>query len=183
MNSRQTFNIFIILVLSTLIRYIFPVIKFIITGCTFTGTHIPYYIHPDSYYYASYFNNLSILFYILFLVGLIFFYLTCIKLGIRKRISGTESRPRLTVFRSNAGIYAQLIDDDKAVTLVSASSREVNKEANSTNVAVSTQVGEILAKKAKEKGIEQVVFDRNGYLYHGKVKALAEGARKGGLQF
>jgi large subunit ribosomal protein L18 len=106
-----------------------------------------------------------------------------IKYSIRKKVAGTEQRLRLSVFRSNTAIYAQLIDDVKAVTIVSASSKEINKDAKSVNIASATQVGKLLAQKAKEKGFDKVVFDRNGYLYHGRVKALAEGAREGGLQF
>ncbi|GAB6060937.1 50S ribosomal protein L18 [Desulfonatronum parangueonense] len=104
---------------------------------------------------------------------------------IRKKISGTAQRPRLVVFRSNAYIYAQLIDDEKGHTLVSASSFAMAKENGSTafNRDVATQVGKDLAEKAKSKEILQVVFDRSGYIYHGKIKALADGAREGGLQF
>lgn len=105
-----------------------------------------------------------------------------IKKGIRRKISGTPGRPRLSVFRSNTAIYAQIIDDTKGVTLTSASSVEVEK-GRSANVAIAAKVGKLLAEKAKQAGIEAVVFDRNGYLYHGKVKALADGAREGGLQF
>jgi large subunit ribosomal protein L18 len=108
---------------------------------------------------------------------------TRIKHIIRKKVFGSNTRPRLTVFRSNTAIYAQIIDDNQAVTLVSASSLELNKELKSINIATSRKVGELLGQKAKEKGISDVVFDRNGYLYHGKVKALAEGAREAGLQF
>lgn len=105
-----------------------------------------------------------------------------IKRGIRKKISGTAERPRLSVFRSNSGIYAQLIDDTKGVTLVSVSTRELGDKTK-LNVANSRQAGVKLAEKAKEAGIETVVFDRNGYLYHGNIKAFAEGAREGGLKF
>jgi large subunit ribosomal protein L18 len=104
-----------------------------------------------------------------------------IKKGIRNKISGTSEKPRLSVFKSNKGIYAQIIDDSKGHTLLAASSRELGNEKNS--VEVSKSVGTKLAEKAKAGGIEQVVFDRSGYLYHGKVKALAEGAREGGLKF
>ena len=104
-----------------------------------------------------------------------------IKRGVRRRISGTSERPRLTIFKSNKGIYAQIIDDTKGHTLISASSKELGQEK--TNVEVSQEVGKKLAEKAVASGIESIVFDRNGYLYHGKVKALAEGAREGGLKF
>lgn len=106
-----------------------------------------------------------------------------IKFSIRKKLSGTSERPRLSVFRSNRAIYAQIIDDNQAITIVSASTLDIDKNLKSTNVEVATQIGKKLAQKATEKGIQSVVFDRNGYLYHGKVKALAEGAREGGLKF
>ena len=105
-----------------------------------------------------------------------------IRRGIRNKISGTAERPRLSVFKSNKAIYAQIIDDVQGHTLASASSFELGANKNTT-VESSKNVGVELAKKAKNSGIEQVVFDRNGYLYHGKVKALAEGAREGGLKF
>ncbi|MCE7054000.1 50S ribosomal protein L18 [Algoriphagus sp. AGSA1] len=105
-----------------------------------------------------------------------------IKQGIRRKISGTDSRPRLSVFKSNTGMYAQLIDDLKGQTLAQASSKELGAKEN-TNVSVSKEVGKKLAERAVANGIESVVFDRNGYLYHGKVKALADGAREGGLKF
>lgn len=105
-----------------------------------------------------------------------------IKQGIRKKISGTDSRPRLSVFKSNTGIYAQLVDDLKGTTLAYASSKELGSISN-TNVAVSKEVGKKLAEKAVASGVSEVVFDRNGYLYHGNVKALADGAREGGLKF
>lgn len=103
---------------------------------------------------------------------------------IRRHMHGTESSPRLNVFRSNIGIYAQIIDDDKAVTLVSASSldKELNLK-NGSNVEAASKVGELVAKRAKEAGITKVVFDRGGYLYHGRVKALADAARENGLEF
>ncbi|QHT69090.1 50S ribosomal protein L18 [Rhodocytophaga rosea] len=104
-----------------------------------------------------------------------------IKHGIRSKVSGTSEKPRLTVFRSNTGIYAQLIDDTQGKTLVSASSQEL--ENKNANISVSKTVGQKLAEKAVSSGISTVVFDRNGYLFHGKVKALAEGAREGGLKF
>jgi large subunit ribosomal protein L18 len=105
-----------------------------------------------------------------------------IKKSIRKKIEGTTVRPRLSVFRSNKSIYAQVIDDSNGRTLVSASSVEVVKD-KTLNVEIAKEVGKTLAKKAIESGIQHVVFDRNGYLYHGRVKAFAEGAREGGLQF
>lgn len=105
-----------------------------------------------------------------------------IKQGIRKKISGTDSRPRLSVFKSNTGIYAQLVDDLKGHTLAQASSKELGAKANA-NVSVSKEVGKKLAERAIAGGFNDVVFDRNGYLYHGNVKALADGAREGGLKF
>lgn len=109
---------------------------------------------------------------------------TRIKKGIRKKISGTTERPRLTVFRSNTGIYAQIIDDTKGVTLASSSSSIKSlKTAGGTKTDKSAQVGKMLAEKAKAAGVTSVVFDRNGYPYHGRVKALADGAREGGLIF
>ncbi len=104
-----------------------------------------------------------------------------VKRGIRAKVHGTPERPRLTVFRSNRHIYAQLIDDASGRTLASASSREADAGSGSP-VDVSKSVGGKLAARAKEAGIETVVFDRNGYKYHGRVRALAEGAREGGLQ-
>ncbi len=103
-----------------------------------------------------------------------------IKARIRGRISGTAQRPRMSVFRSNKAIYVQLIDDLEGRTLASASSRNI-KEGTKTEIA--EKVGEAIAKAALETGIATVVFDRNGYLFHGRVKALADGARKGGLKF
>jgi len=105
-----------------------------------------------------------------------------IKRSIRVKISGTSSTPRLSVFRSNKSIYVQLIDDINATTLASADS--YNSEVNgSTKIDQSKEVGAIIAKKAKDLGIESIVFDRNGYRYHGRIKALAEGARENGLTF
>lgn len=101
--------------------------------------------------------------------------------GIRKKISGTTVKPRLSVFRSNTGIYVQLIDDITGKTLASASSREL--KAKGTKSELSKKVGVAIAEKAKAAGIVDVVFDRGGYLYHGRIKALAEGAREGGLKF
>ena len=107
-----------------------------------------------------------------------------IKKRIRKRISGTDERPRLTVFRSNKQIYAQVIDDLKGHTLVAASSMEKGvAEQKLTKTEIAKLVGVSVAEKAKAVGIEMVVFDRNGYLYHGRVKALADGAREAGLKF
>ena len=102
---------------------------------------------------------------------------------VRGKISGTPERPRLNVFRSGTNIYAQIIDDVAGNTLVSASSLEKGFEGTGGNCEAAKKVGMTLAERAKAKGIEAVVFDRGGYLYHGRVKALAEGAREGGLQF
>ncbi len=102
---------------------------------------------------------------------------------IRKRVSGTTERPRLSVFRSSKHIYAQIIDDARGVTLAAASSREDLPRESTGKLGVSTEVGKRLAARAKEKGIARVSFDRGGYLYHGRVKALADGARAAGLQF
>jgi large subunit ribosomal protein L18 len=104
-----------------------------------------------------------------------------IKARIRGKISGTAARPRMTVFRSNKQIYVQLIDDLAGTTLVSASSKGL--EANGTKCEVAAQVGKNIAAKALEAGINEVVFDRNGYLFHGRVKSLADAAREGGLKF
>ena len=107
-----------------------------------------------------------------------------IRYGIRKKVQGTAERPRLSVYRSNKDIYAQLIDDNKGVTLAAASSRDGDVAGGKApKVEQSKQVGQLLAQRAKDAGVENVVFDRGGYLYHGRVKALAEGAREGGLQF
>lgn len=110
------------------------------------------------------------------------------KYSIRKKVSGTSSRPRMSIFRSASHIYAQLIDDVNRVTLVSASSmnpevREILDQAKGGNISAASKVGEVLAQKAKEKGINRVVVDRNGYLFHGRVKALAFAAKNNGLQF
>lgn len=104
--------------------------------------------------------------------------------GIRKRLSGTSERPRLAVFRSNTGIYAQIIDDVNGTTLVGASTsvKEI-KEAAGSKTDKSRLVGQEIARRAAEKGITAVVFDRGGFKYHGRVKALADGAREGGLIF
>ena len=104
-----------------------------------------------------------------------------IRYGIRKKVSGTGARPRLSIFRSNRGIYAQLIDDTKGVTLAAASTAAIGEKV--LNITTSKAVGKKLAEAARSSGIEQVVFDRGGYLYHGNVKALADGAREGGLVF
>jgi len=106
-----------------------------------------------------------------------------LKYHIRKKVKGSAERPRLSVFRSNTSIYAQIIDDITGVTLASASSVEIGGRKENSNVDIALQVGKKIAAKAQEAGILAVVFDRNGYLYHGKVKALAEGAREGGLKF
>jgi large subunit ribosomal protein L18 len=107
-----------------------------------------------------------------------------IRYRIRAKIAGTAQKPRLSVFRSNADIYVQLIDDDNAVTLAAASSRDKDIAAQSgTKSEKSKLVGQAIARKAKDLGIETVVFDRGGNLYHGRVKQLAEGAREGGLVF
>lgn len=100
----------------------------------------------------------------------------------RVHLSGTAARPRLNVFRSNQAIYAQIIDDVAQTTLVAASSLEI-KEVNGGNITGATAVGKLLAEKALAKGIKAVVFDRGGYIYHGRVKALAEAAREAGLEF
>ena len=105
-----------------------------------------------------------------------------LKMRIRKKISGTSNRPRLTVFRSNKEIYAQLIDDEKGVTLVSASTMEKNFERKGTKTERAISVGKSVAERAKAIGVEAVVFDRNGYLYHGRVKSLADYARENGLK-
>ena len=102
---------------------------------------------------------------------------------VRSKISGTAERPRLSVFRSENNIYAQIIDDVAGVTLVSASTVEKGFEGNGGNVEEAKKVGATVAERALKKGIEDVVFDRGGYIYHGRVKALAEGAREGGLKF
>ena len=102
---------------------------------------------------------------------------------IRKKISGTGERPRLTVFRSNKQIYCQVIDDGTGATIVSAGSLGRDPATEGGKSGTAAQVGEAVASLCKEKGITKVVFDRNGYMYHGRVRALADGARKGGLEF
>jgi large subunit ribosomal protein L18 len=104
-----------------------------------------------------------------------------IKLRVRKKIKGTSERPRLSVFRSNKGIYCQIIDDLKGHTVAAASSKEAGVKGTKTEVA--TAVGKLIASRAQEANVMNVVFDRSGYLYHGRVKAVADGAREGGLQF
>ncbi|MDQ0418193.1 large subunit ribosomal protein L18 [Croceifilum oryzae] len=104
-------------------------------------------------------------------------------LRVRKRVFGTAVRPRLNVFRSSKNIYAQLIDDQTGVTVIAASSLDKGFEGKGTTVDAAHAVGELIAKRAIEKGYKSVVFDRGGYIYHGRVQALAEGARKGGLDF
>ena len=107
-----------------------------------------------------------------------------IRYRIRKKISGSAAKPRLSVYRSNRDIYVQLIDDENGITLASASSRQADIAAQKMNkVEISKMVGTAIAKKSDELGIKAVVFDRSGYIYHGRVKAVAEGARAGGLQF
>lgn len=102
---------------------------------------------------------------------------------VRGKITGTSERPRLNVFRSKTNIYAQVIDDVNGVTLVAASSVEKGFEGYGGNAEAASKVGKMVAERAKSKGIENVVFDRGGYIYHGRVQALAESAREGGLQF
>ena len=106
-----------------------------------------------------------------------------IKRRVRGKISGSAELPRLSVFKSNKEIYAQLVDDKEGKTLVSASSREKGVDAKGTKTGVSEAVGKAIAAKALAAGIENVVFDRNGFVYHGRVKALADGAREAGLKF
>ncbi len=106
-----------------------------------------------------------------------------IKERIRGKVHGTAERPRLAVFRSLKHIYAQVIDDASGRTLVSASSSEKDSSAKGANAAAAKAVGALIAKKAKDKGIDRVVFDRGGYLYHGNIKALADAARENGLKF
>ena len=102
---------------------------------------------------------------------------------LRRTIVGSAERPRLVVFRSNRGVQAQLVDDVDGRTLAAANHRELKKSFKGTKTEQAAEVGKLLADKAKKTGIESVVFDRGGYLYHGRVKALAEGAREGGLKF
>jgi large subunit ribosomal protein L18 len=102
---------------------------------------------------------------------------------IRRKLSGTKERPRLAVFRSVAHIYAQVIDDVEGRTLVSASSVDKNAKTKGGNVAAAKAIGKLVAERAKEKGVKAVVFDRGGYQYHGRIKALADAAREAGLEF
>ena len=102
---------------------------------------------------------------------------------VRKRVSGSAARPRLAVFRSNRHLYAQLIDDHAGATLAAASSLEPELKGSGNTTATAKTIGRLLAERAKGKGISSAVFDRGGFLYHGKVKALADGARDGGLEF
>ena len=102
---------------------------------------------------------------------------------VRKRVHGTATRPRLAVFRSNKHIYAQVIDDDAGVTIASASSREGKLATSTLTVDLATEVGKLVGARAKEAGIETIVFDRGGFSYHGRVKAVADGARESGLEF
>jgi len=102
---------------------------------------------------------------------------------VRKRVRGTGDRPRLAVFRSNRYIYAQVIDDTLGRTLASASSQETDLRSSTLNISTAAKVGELLAGRAKDAGVSTVVFDRGGYKYHGKVKALADAARESGLEF
>ena len=102
---------------------------------------------------------------------------------VRTKISGTAERPRLSVFRSNTGIYVQIIDDVAAKTLVSASTLDKEVKTKASNIEAAKEVGTLVAKRAIKAGIKEVVFDRGGYIYHGKVKALAEAAREAGLEF
>ena len=102
---------------------------------------------------------------------------------VRGKISGTAERPRLCVFRSENHIYAQIIDDVAGKTLVSASTVEKSFEGNGSNVEAAKKIGAVIAERALKQGVEEVVFDRGGYIYHGRVKALAEAAREGGLKF
>ncbi|HZJ47865.1 MAG TPA: 50S ribosomal protein L18 [Acidimicrobiia bacterium] len=102
---------------------------------------------------------------------------------VRKKVHGTATRPRLAVFRSNRYIYAQVINDDQGITVASASSRESNLAKKTLTVETATEVGKLVGSRAKDAGIEEIVFDRGGFAYHGRVKALADGARTAGLEF
>ena len=104
-------------------------------------------------------------------------------LRVRNRVAGTAARPRLNVFRSLKHIYAQVIDDDKGITLAAASTLDKDFNGTGGNIAAAKAVGTAIAKKALEKGINEVVFDRGGYIYHGRIAALAQAAREGGLKF
>ena len=102
---------------------------------------------------------------------------------VRKKLHGTGRRPRLAVFRSNRFIYAQVIDDDAGVTIAAASSREKGVKGGTLNAATAAEVGKLVGGRAREAGVESVVFDRGGFPYHGRIKALADGARESGLEF
>ena len=102
---------------------------------------------------------------------------------VRKKVHGTSIRPRLAVYRSNRHIYAQIIDDDAGFTIAAASSREGRFVKESLNVETATDIGKLVGARAKEAGIDSIVFDRGGFAYHGRVKALADGARQAGLEF
>ena len=106
-----------------------------------------------------------------------------IKFRIRKIVSGTAAKPRLSVFRSNKEIYAQVIDDVNGVTLLAVSSRDKGIDNKGTNIEVALSVGKVVAEKALKAGIDTITFDRGGYLYHGRIKSLADGARAAGLKF
>ncbi|TXK75309.1 50S ribosomal protein L18 [Mesonia sp. HuA40] len=106
-----------------------------------------------------------------------------IRRRIRKNLAGNASRPRLSVYRSNKEIYAQLVNDVDGVTLAAASSRDKEITSKGTKIEVAQEVGKLIAERAKNAGVELVTFDRGGYLYHGRVKSLADGAREGGLKF
>ncbi len=102
---------------------------------------------------------------------------------VRTKVSGTPERPRLCVYRSNSNLYAQIIDDTKGITLVSASTLDKEVKVKHSNIEAAKEVGDLVAKRAKSKKIKSVVFDRSGYIYHGVVKELAEATRNGGLEF
>jgi len=102
---------------------------------------------------------------------------------IRAKVSGTDQRPRLCVFRSSKHIYAQLINDEKGKVVVSANDKEIKKTAGKKKTEIAKEIGKLIAQKAIEKKVGKAVFDRGGYLYHGRIKAVAEGAREGGLKF
>ncbi len=102
---------------------------------------------------------------------------------IRKKIRGTAEQPRLSVYRSNMHVYAQVVDDDLGHTVAQASSRDLDVKGSCKTVEVANAVGKLLAERAKATGVQKIAFDRGGYLYHGRVKALADGAREGGLEF
>ncbi len=106
-----------------------------------------------------------------------------VHIRIRKKLRGSPERPRLAIFRSVSHIYAQVIDDSKGVTVVAASTSEKGSKGTGGNVAAAREIGKRVAERAKERGITRVVFDRGGYLYHGRVKALADAAREAGLEF